>query len=233
MRLMCAWLAGSVTKFRWLGLALLAAGVLAGAAVAGTAPLSSVGPLAKAPAPGPLGPEGVPVPKGPVFANVQNVKLGESIDGVKCELAEKVAFHIHAHLTIFVNGKAQQIPYGIGIGQPVQGVNTRSGPFATKGTCFMWLHTHALDGIVHVEAPKQMSFTLGQFFAVWGLKLSTSRVGPVTGKVTTFYNGKVWTGSPAGVPLSPNAEIQLDLGKPLFAPEHIKFPASLGSTMTK
>jgi len=222
-----------VTKLRWLALALLSASVLAGAAVAGTAPLSSVGPLVKAPAPGPLGPEGVPVPKGPVFANVKNVKLGEAVDGVQCELAEKVAFHIHAHLTIFVKGKAQQIPYGIGIGQPVQGVNTPSGPFATKGTCFMWLHTHALDGIVHVEAPKQKSFTLGQFFAVWGLHLSTSRVGPATGKVTIFYNGRVWTGSPAGVPLSPNAEIQLDIGTPLVAPEHLKFPAGLGSTQTK
>ena len=64
----------------------------------------------------------------------------------------------------------------------------------------MWLHTHALDGIIHIEAPKLQTFTLGQFFAVWGVKLSKARLGGHVGKVTAFYNGKVWTGSPSEDP---------------------------------
>ena len=140
-------------------------------------PLSSLGHLTPAPPPGPLGPEGVPVPRAPVFANPASVKLGQTVDGVTCERTEKIAFHIHAHLTIFVSGRAFQIPYGIGIGPPVEGVNTTAGPFATSGSCFMWLHTHALDGIIHIEAPKLQTFTLGQFFAVWGVKLSKLRLG--------------------------------------------------------
>jgi hypothetical protein len=140
-----------------------------------------------------------------------------------------VAFHIHAHLTIFVHGKAKQIPFGIGIGQPLRGQNTTVGPFVEQGTCFMWLHTHTSDGIIHIEAPKLMTFTLGQFFAVWGQKLSANRVGPDSGKVTTFYNGKVWTGSPADVPLTAAAQIQLDIGTPLIAPEHIPFPKLLAA----
>jgi hypothetical protein len=196
------------------------------------APLSSVGKLKLAPAAGPLGPEGVAIPKAPVFASVMKVKLNETVDGVTCQSAEKVAFHIHAHLTIFVNGKAQQIPYGVGIGPPISGVNTTVGPFVEGGTCFMWLHTHASDGIIHIEAPKQTTFTLGQFFAVWGLKLSATQVGPASGKVTTFYDGKVWTGSPANVPLSSETQVQLDVGTPLIAPEHIVFPKGLAAAKT-
>jgi hypothetical protein len=186
---------------------------------------------ATAAAAGSLGPEAVPVPKGPVFANVRPVKLGQTIDGVTCQRAEKVAFHIHAHLTLFVRGRAYQVPYGIGIGPPLRGVNTPAGPFVEAGSCFMWLHTHASDGIIHMEAPKQMSFTLGQFFAVWGIPLTSSKVGPAKGKVTAYYNGKVWTKSPAAIPLSPKGQIQLDVGSPVVAPEHIVFPKALVETM--
>jgi hypothetical protein len=186
-----------------------------------------------APAPGPLGPEGVPIPKGPVFANVQRVKVGQSIDGVTCQPAEKVAFHIHSHLTLFVGGKAYQVPYGIGIGPPIQGVNTTAGPFVEAGSCFMWLHTHASDGIIHVEAPKQQTFTLGQFFAVWGIPLSRTQVGPAKGSVTAFYNGKPWTGSLAAIPLASGSQIQLDVGSPVVGPEHIVFPKGLAPKMPK
>ncbi len=218
---------------------LLAAGVVAlavvGAAAAALplAPLSSVGRLTPAPPPGPLGPEGVPVPKAPVFANPAVVKLGQTIDGVTCQASEKIAFHIHAHLTLFVSGHAFQIPYGIGIGPPLKGVNTTAGPFVTSGSCFMWLHTHALDGIIHIEAPKLQTFTLGQFFAVWGVKLSKLRLGSHVGKVTAFYNGKVWRGNPESIPLTSTAQIQLDLGRPLVAPQHIRFPKGLAASMTK
>jgi hypothetical protein len=177
-----------------------------------------------------LGPEGVPIPKGPVLANVRPVKPGQTIDGVSCQPAEKVAFHIHAHLTVFAGTKAYQVPYGIGIGPPLQGINTPSGGFVERGSCFMWLHTHASDGIIHVEAPKQMSFTLGQFFAVWGARLSRTGVGEAKGQVTAYYNGKPWTGDLRAIPLSPDGQIQLDVGSPLVPPAHIVFPKTLGST---
>jgi hypothetical protein len=196
-------------------------------------PLSSLGKLKPAPAPGPIGPEGVAIPKGNIFANVLSPKLNQTIDGVTCQRVEKVAFHIHSHLTIFVKGQAFQIPYGIGIGPPIKGVNTTAGPFVTQGSCFMWLHTHTSDGIIHEESPIQQSFTLGQFFAVWGIKLSRSQVGPMKGKVTTFYNDKVWTGDPNAVPLTSEAQIQLDVGTPLVAPEQIKFPKGLAASMAK
>ena len=202
-------------------------------AVTLVATASATATLVPAPASGPLGPEGVPIPKGPVLANVRPVKRGQTVDGVRCEPAERVTFHIHAHLTVFAGTRAYQVPYGIGIGAPLQGLNTPSGAFATQGSCFMWLHTHASDGIVHVEAPKQMSFTLGRFFAIWGIPLTSTRVGPARGNVTAFYNGKPWTKAPAAIPLTGEAQIQLDVGKPVVAPEHIVFPKALAGSTSK
>jgi len=197
------------------------------------APLSSIGRLAPAPSPGPPGPEGVPIPKGKILADPQAVKLGEKIDGISCQSTEKVAYHVHAHLTIFVDGHAAQVPFGIGIGPPLAGVNTPAGPFVEQGSCFMWLHTHASDGIIHIESPSERTFTLGQFFAVWGQRLSTGAVGPAAGKVTTFYDGNVWTAAPASVPLTGETQIQLDVGSPLVAPEHIVFPSGLAGSIPK
>jgi len=175
------------------------------------------------PKPGPLGPERVPIPQVPILAKPQAVHLNETIDGIKCELSEKVAFHIHAHLAIFVNGKQKQVPFGIGIGPPLRGVNTAAGPFVTQGTCFAWLHTHAGDGIIHMEAPKQITFNLGEFFDIWGEKLSSSQVGPAHGKVTALVNGKVVRGDPRSIVLTNHELIQLDVGTPLVGEQKVGF----------
>src|SRR4030081_704246 len=103
------------------------------------------------PAPGPKGPEGVPIPQVAVLAKPQALKLNQTIDGIKCQLSEKLAFHIPAHLTIFVNGKQKQVPFGIGIGPPLRGQNFAAGPFVTEGSCFAWMHTHAEGGIIQEE----------------------------------------------------------------------------------
>ena len=107
--------------------------------------------------------------------------------------------HVHTHLTIFVNGQARVIPYGVGI-PGFQAVETSAGPFVETGSCFYWLHVHADDGIIHIESPSTtMSFTLGQFFDEWGVPLSTTQVGPATGNVTVFFTppGKKAASTPA------------------------------------
>jgi hypothetical protein len=165
---------------------------------------------------------------GPPLAPPQTVRLGQKIAGIPCQLSEKIAFHVHARLTIFVDGKARQVPYGIGIGPPLYGQSLPGhGVFVSSGSCFMWLHTHAADGVIHIEAPKPTTFVLGQFFAVWGQPLSRTRVGPARGKVTAFYNGKLWAGNPATIPLSSALQVQLVVGKPIVAPVHIAFPKAL------
>ena len=70
--------------------------------------------------------------------------------------------HIHQHLDIFVNGKKEPVPAGIGI---------YDGQFLTE------LHTHDSSGIMHVESPTKRTFDLAQFFGVWGVRLTPSCVG--------------------------------------------------------
>ena len=195
------------------------------------ASLSSLGALEPAPAAGQPGPEQVPVPSAaalasPVLAGTGTAVTGQPKDGISCQSSEQTLFHIHAHLTVFVNGSARQIPAAIGIPGAVA-QSTPAGSFVEEGTCFYWLHTHAADGIIHIESPVHRSYTLGNFFDEWGQPLSTSRVGPASGHVVAIYNGQVFQGDPRNIPLTAHAQIQLEVGTPLVAPEKITFPAGL------
>ncbi len=172
------------------------------------------------------GPETVPVPSGPKLATLLNSATGQEVNGVQCQAGEQTLVHVHTHLTIFVNGKARVIPYGIGI-PGFQAVNTAEGPFVQTGSCFYWLHVHADDGIIHIESPSTtQSFTLGDFFAEWGIPLSKTQVGSATGPVTVFFTspGKkaaLYTGDPNNIPLGDHYEIQLVVGTPIVAPVQV------------
>ena len=45
--------------------------------------------------------------------------------------------------------------------------------------------------------------------------------------MTAIYNGRVYQGSPRGIPLTAHAQIQLEIGTPLVAPESITWPGGL------
>jgi hypothetical protein len=184
--------------------------------------LSTLGSLRPAPAAGAMGPEGVPVPSAAPLAGTASSATGHAVDGIGCDTSEQTLFHIHAHLTIFVNGVAKQVPAAIGIPGAVA-EQTPTGPFIGSGNCFYWLHTHAADGIVHIESPVQRTYTLGEFFDEWGQPLGTDQVGPDKGHVTVIYNGRVFEGNPRNVPLTAHAQIQLEVGTPLVAPESISW----------
>ena len=184
------------------------------------AALSTLGNLQPAPAAGPAGPEGIPVPSGPALAGTSTAATGQTVDGISCQTAEQTVFHIHAHLTVFVNGSARQIPAAIGI-PGAQATQTAQGPFIESGNCFYWLHTHAPDGIIHIESPVQRTYTLGNFFDEWGQSLGPDQVGPARGHVVAIYNGQVYTGNPRDIPLTAHAQIQLQIGTPLVAPEQV------------
>ena len=63
-----------------------------------------------------------------------------------------------------------------------------------------------------MEAPKQITFNLGEFFDIWGQKLSSTQVGPAHGKVTALVDGKVVKGNPRAIVLKAHELIQLDVG---------------------
>ena len=190
------------------------------------AALSTLGTLKPAPPAGAAGPEGIPVPSAPPLVGTATKATGQKVDGIGCSTSEQTLFHIHAHLTLFVNGTARQVPAGIGI-PGATGQNSPQGQFISNGKCFYWLHTHAADGIVHIESPVHRTYTLGNFFDEWGQPLGPNQVGPARGHVTALYNGKVYQGNPRDIPLNAHAQIQLEVGTPLVAPESITFPNGL------
>ena len=180
------------------------------------AALSTLGKLKPAPLPGPSGPEGVPVPSAAPLAGIATDATGRDIDGISCQAREQSIFHIHAHLTIFVNGSARQLPANVGIPAHAQ-----------NGPCLYWLHTHAPDGVIHIESPVRRTYTLGDFFDEWGQPLGPHQAGPATGPVVAIYNGQRYEGNPRNIPLTAHAQIQLEIGAPLIAPVSITFPSSI------
>ena len=210
-----------------VGIALAVSGGSSGSPGLKLASLSTLGPLRAAPSPGSPGPEsGIPVPSAAPLATAAASASGQTVDGIKCQTSEQTIFHIHAHLTVFVNGSPRQVPAAIGI-PGARAQNTAQGPFIASGTCFYWLHTHAADGVIHIESPVQRTYTLGNFFDEWGQPLGPSQAGPASGHVTVIYNGQVYQGNPRNVPLAAHAQIQLEVGTPLVAPISISWPSGL------
>lgn len=161
---------------------------------------------------GQMGFEGVPIETGAALAPASTTQTGTA-DGISCGPTEQLAYHIHAHLAVYVNGTLRSLPGGIGIpGSSV--VQTSEGPVAAGGQCIYWLHTHAPDGIIHVESPTQRVYTLANFFDEWHQPLTRTQVGDASGKVSAIVNGKPWSGDVRTIPLIPHAVIQLNVGSP-------------------
>jgi len=134
--------------------------------------------------------------------------IGQPVNGISCDAQEGQRIHIHQHLAIFDHGKAVTVPQYIGIPQAAR--------------CIYWLHTHTPDGIIHVEAPRDRSFTLGDFFAVWGQPLDRTHAASAAAKkresMRVFLNGARYTGDPAQLPLTAHADIVIQVGPPFRKP---------------
>ncbi len=73
--------------------------------------------------------------------------------GVPCLVPNvDLVMHIHAVLTITVDGKDETVPANIGLG----------------GSCEHALHTHDTTGTLHVESQTIRDWALGDFFQLWG-----------------------------------------------------------------
>jgi hypothetical protein len=118
---------------------------------------------------------------------------------------EALAYHIHQHLDIYRNGKPIAVPALIGI---------NDSAYLTQ------LHTHDSSGIIHVESESaDKHYTLGTFFAEWGIYLNKKCVGAYCQGYTWYLNGKKQTGEPWNLELQPHQVIVLAIGKP---PKHIR-----------
>lgn len=88
---------------------------------------------------------------------------------------ENLALHIHPTLTILIDGEKQSIPANIGV----------------EGRTMRPIHTHDATGILHIEAPCQREFRLGEFFEVWGRQFSSNCIfDNCNGEISMTVNGK-------------------------------------------
>jgi len=141
-------------------------------------------------------------------------------NAIACETAERLEYHVHAHVAVRVRGRELVVPGGIGITE----------------SCVYWLHTHGTSGIIHVEAPEAGSFTLGQFFGVWGQPLDDTHLGPYVVEpgesLLVYLDGSPWLGEPGDVPLSDLAVIELQIGSEPAPPGQYTFPPEFEAPTT-
>ena len=171
----------------WLTVATLAgATVVVGAVIAGASGGSSSPPLAPADLSGEL------VGRAPWPRNIAGLRARLQALGLPALAQEGTALHIHQHLDLYVDGRRVTVPAGIGIDE--------SQGFISP------LHTHDGSGVIHVESTDLRTFTLGQFFAVWGLRLTPRCLGGycATGSkaLRVFVDGKRFSGDPRLLPLA-------------------------------
>jgi len=130
---------------------------------------------------------------------------GQPTAGLECGSTDET-YHVHSHVSIFLNGEALSVPGQIGI------VET-----SATAHCFYSIHTHDKSGKIHVEAPAPAMFTLGMLFSIWGQPLETTNVGGITGMPIVVYTtdaGVVTkeTGDWHAIELKSHREITIQIG---------------------
>ena len=131
-----------------------------------------------------------------------------AVDSIKCDTQEQLAYHIHAHLSISINGSASSIPANIGI--------------AADSSCFYWMHTHDTTGVLHIESPTQKIYTIGNFFDEWSQQFSSLGY-PTELSLTTgwqvWVNGKVYSGDYRNIQLNSHTLVTMAFNSPGVKPD--------------
>jgi hypothetical protein len=145
----------------------------------------------------------------PVTNDTPSGGQGQPVDGYTCGAMDET-FHIHAHVSIFLDGVQLAIPASLGtVAQPDNTV------------CHYSLHSHDSTGKIHIESVTQINATLGQYFDIWGESLSSTDVLGATGKpIVAYYTDdgttlNQWTGDPHEIPLLSHRQITIVIGTPI------------------
>lgn len=139
-------------------------------------------------------------------ANGGHGPIGNMIDGIPCQVEMSNNYHIHIFLGVVVNGQQYALPVGTGTDAPRIDAN---GDSPSANSCFYYTHTHDATDVVHVESynggvsepePKDSKFTLGNYFDIWGIKLSyngwnqVGTFGQFSGPMQVVTSGQVFRG---------------------------------------
>ena len=129
--------------------------------------------------------------------------------GLDCAVSRNEDYHVHTHLSIFLNGEALAFPGHVGIVRQTNGIN-----------CFYEIHTHDSSGKIHIEATAPGTYTLGQLFTVWGEPLMDTNVAGITGLPVVVYvtDAGVVTQADSDwdkIELKSHREITIQIGTPI------------------
>src|SRR5512146_1542576 len=141
-------------------------------------------------------------------ASPSRAPQGDMVSGISCDAMEGARMHIHQHLLLLDHGKPVAIPANVGQ--------------RPDRNCLYWVHTHTPDGIVHVEAPQAGTFTLADFFMIWGEPLSRTEAASMKAAKGTslrfWVNGQPFAGDPRAIPLLAHSDIVIEAGPPFTPP---------------
>ena len=133
---------------------------------------------------------------------------GQPVSGISCAAANLTATQF-THLSIVRNGEQIAIPGRAGIVRDAGG----------NLVCVYNIHTHTGDdsGRVHTDGAVPATYSLGQFFAIWGMPLTTNDVAGLGVPLTAVYvvdNNTVtqFTGDPTTIEMTSHRHIVLQLG---------------------
>src|SRR5712692_7204111 len=147
-----------------------------------------------------------------IFAFIQNQTPANAayppVDKVSCQSTEQSGTHVHAHVTIYINGTSTPLPANVGI--------------APDGSCLYWLHTHDSTGVIHIEAPSGTSATLKNFLDIWEGRFSqlnySSQLSDPTGW-QVYVNGKPFSGDFRTIRLQSHTLVTLAYNSPGVKPD--------------
>ena len=136
---------------------------------------------------------------------------GQPVGDLECVYPSPIEYHVHAHLSILLNGEALSIPGHVGIVE-----------LTPTTECHYPVHTHDRTGMIHLHGTEPTDFTLGQFFAIWGQPLERNNVAGHVGLPAVVYVvddgvASEYTGDLTALQLISRRHITIQLGTPITA----------------
>jgi hypothetical protein len=142
----------------------------------------------------------IPIGPGPRYRPAAIVRDGTPVGKLTCG---EPGATFRVHIELFAKRLVVVVPQGIGV--------------AGNG-CVYPVRTIAPTGVVEVERGAKL--TLGDLFRIWGGRLGTHTLLSFTSKqpVQAFVAGRRYAGPAAAIPLTPNAQVVVEIGG--YVPPH-------------
>ena len=143
-----------------------------------------------------------PIGPGPRYRPPAQQLDGGPVGSLRCGAARPV---FPAHVELFVNRRVVIVPAGIG----------------RTGRCDYTLRTRTPIGVV--EVARGARATIGDLFRLWGQPLGRHRLASFKSQrpLRVYVAGRLVRGDVSRVPLTPKAQIVLELGA--YVPPHRSF----------